>query len=145
VRPSGHFFEPEECPRRNRIPEPVDYVGWISEAADVGLSNPDRRRLLRRYHKMPCDEWRNLVTRYRTAVYVYNAAVDHLGDKLDASFIRTWQLAESARKNTDSARAALLLHEHDHACLVDQSPSARNQIQDLAEDLILGNRGQSGG
>jgi hypothetical protein len=65
---------------------------------------------------MRCDEWRNLVVCYLTAVHAYSAAVDRLSVETDADFNEAWQQAESARKNTDTARATLLHHEHDHAC-----------------------------
>lgn len=95
---------------------------------------------------MTCNEWQDLVTRYRMAVRAYNAAADRLGLTVNAGFNAAWQQAESARKNTDRARAALLHHEHDHACLAGHLPGDRHQIQDLTtEELILGDQGQSGG
>jgi hypothetical protein len=89
---------------------------------------------------MPCDEWSSRVESYKHALQAYFEAV------LDApglEFNHLWQLAERARKSTDNARAALLAHEYQHACML---PAGVAQIPGLAtEDFILGDQGQSGG
>jgi hypothetical protein len=92
---------------------------------------------------MPCDEWSNRVEKYRNAVRAYYEAVFGLSCVPGSEFNLAWQLADRARKNSDCARAALLAHEHDHACLL---PVGVGQIPVLAtEDFILGDQGQSGG
>jgi hypothetical protein len=92
---------------------------------------------------MPCDEWSNRVEKYRNAVRAYYEAVFGLSCVPGSEFNQAWQLADRARKNSDSARAALLAHEHDHACLL---PVGAGNMGGLAtEDFILGDQGQSGG
>lgn len=59
---------------------------------------------------MPCEEWYELVDRYRSAAKVYSKAIDGLNG---ADFNAAWQSAEEALKNCRIARAALLDHEHD--------------------------------
>jgi hypothetical protein len=91
---------------------------------------------------MPCDEWSSRVENYKRALGAYFEAVIGLGDAPGLEFNQLWQLAERARKLTDNARAALLVHEHQHACVL----TAGAQISGLAtEDFILGDQGQSGG
>jgi hypothetical protein len=91
---------------------------------------------------MPCDEWSSRVENYKYAIQAYFEAVLGLGDAPGLEFNQLWQLAERARKLTDNARAALLVHEHQHACVL----TAGAQIAGLAtEDFILGDQGQSGG
>lgn len=87
---------------------------------------------------MPCDEWCRLVERYRRSVHSYHEAANALGVLPGAAFNKTWQQAERARAKSDDCRAALLHHEHRHACL---------EIAELegAEELVLGDQGQSGG
>ena len=81
--------------------------------------------------------------KYRNAVRAYYEAVFGLSCVPGSEFNQAWQVADGARKNSDSARAALLAHEHDHACLL---PVAAGQIPGFAtEDFILGDQGQSGG
>jgi hypothetical protein len=93
---------------------------------------------------MPCDEWSNRVERYRNAVRAYYEAVFGLSCVPGSEFNLAWQLADRARKSCDGARAALLAHEHDHACLL--PVAAGHQIPGMAtEDFILGDQGQSGG
>ena len=81
---------------------------------------------------MPCEEWYELVDCYRSAAKVYSKAIDGLSS---ADFNAGWQSAEEALKNCRVARAALLDHEHDHACTVGGGDS----------ELVLGDQGQSGG
>ena len=92
---------------------------------------------------MPCDEWSSRVENYKRALGAYFDAVIGLGDAPGLEFNQLWQLAERARKLTDNARAALLVHEYNHACVL---PAGVSQMAGLAtEDCILGDQGQSGG
>ncbi len=95
---------------------------------------------------MACDEWRTLVRRYRTAVKEYSEAVAHLSVVPGPEFSESWHRAERARKLSDGSRAALLTHEHDHACLVNGRFSGDGASSDQPTDeLILGDQGQPGG
>jgi hypothetical protein len=92
---------------------------------------------------MPCDEWTSRVESYKYAVQAYNEAVLDLCGAPGLDFNQSWQMAERARKLTDNARAALLVHEHQHACVLTAGVA---QMPVLAtEDFILGDQGQSGG
>jgi len=82
---------------------------------------------------MPCEEWYELLERYRRAVKTYSEAVDRLSD---SDFSATWQSAEAALKKGAAARATLLDHEHDHACAIGNWKT---------EEQVLGDQGQSGG
>lgn len=94
---------------------------------------------------MACEEWRKFVADYRKAVRAYGDAVSMLDDE-GADFNYAWQQAERARKRSDGARAALLNHEHDHACLLVPQVVGAYAATDLTtDDLILGDQGQSGG
>jgi hypothetical protein len=84
-------------------------------------------------NEMPCEEWFELLERYRCAVRMYGEAVDCLGG---SDFNTAWQSAETALKNCGAARAVLLDHEHDHTCAVGDWEM---------EELVLGDQGQSGG
>jgi len=64
-----------------------------------------------------CDEWRRLVSEYRTAIKTYNRAVEGLGDLPGAEFNEAWQRAEQERKKAEHSRDALMGHEHEHGCL----------------------------
>jgi hypothetical protein len=95
---------------------------------------------------MPCDERCNCVENYRRAVQAYNKAVFALGCVTGLEFDQSWQLAENARKDADGARADLLVHEHDHACLTPLEIPDESRILGIAtEDLVLGDQGQAGG
>ena len=80
---------------------------------------------------MPCDEWSRLVEHYRHAAKNYSDVV--AGLNLGPDFNERWQRAETARRNCGNARAAVLIHEHDHGCAVE------------VEELVFGDQGQSGG
>jgi hypothetical protein len=82
---------------------------------------------------MPCDQWYSLLERYRGAAQVYGKAVDRLANP---DFDKAWHLAEAALKNCRAARAVLMDHEHDHACVSGDWDAA---------ELVLGDQGQSGG
>ena len=82
---------------------------------------------------MPCGEWYELLERYRSATKIYSKAADRLGG---SDFHAAWQSTEAALKTCRTARATLLDHEHDHACTFDEWQ---------AEELVLGDQGQSGG
>ena len=71
---------------------------------------------------MPCDEWCRRLDRYRSAVSIYAEAASNLSRVPGAAFNETWQRAEQARKQSESCRADLLHHEHDHACLAGTRP-----------------------
>ena len=99
---------------------------------------------------MPCDEWSNRVEKYRNAVRAYYEAVFGLSCVPGSEFNQAWQLADRARKNSDSARAALLAHEHDvtsveGAIKLSESVTRMSQI---AEIFVTGDgfncRGKSG-
>ena len=95
---------------------------------------------------MACEEWRRFVEDYRKAVQAYGEAVSALDHGEGGDFNYAWQRAEKARKRSDGARAALLNHEHDHACLlVPQGVGAYASTDLITDDLILGDQGQSGG
>lgn len=82
---------------------------------------------------MPCDHWFRLLERYRGAAKLYCKAIDRLeGPEFDEA----WHSAEAALKSCHVARAVLLDHEHDHACVTGEWE---------AGELVLGDQGQSGG
>ena len=89
---------------------------------------------------MPCTEWRRLVDSYRTAVHAYDQAVADLADGSDVRFEQAWQRAETARKDADGARADLLLHEHEHACVhwsdTDETASAVTSNYQIREGRL---------
>jgi hypothetical protein len=82
---------------------------------------------------MPCEQWHELLERYRRAVEMYSRAVDGLDGP---DFNAAWQSAEAALKNCRATRAILLDHEHNHPCAVGDWETG---------DLVLGDQGQSGG
>ena len=95
---------------------------------------------------MPCDDWSALLERYRRAVLAYSQAVSGLGFSPGPYFDKSWQLAEKERAEVGLSRAALLNHEHEHACLM-RAAAARTAApgsQDT-DELVLGDQGQSGG
>lgn len=96
---------------------------------------------------MPCQEWFDLVEQYRNAVHFYGTAVDRFRGEAPSDWEGLWRQAELARKTTDRARGALLLHERSHTCFAARAAAARGWSSEAvtAEDLILGDQGQSGG
>lgn len=82
---------------------------------------------------MPCGEWYELLERYRRATKAYSRAAEHLGG---SDFHAAWHSAEVALKDCRTARSTLLDHEHDHSCTIGEWE---------AEELVLGDQGQSGG
>lgn len=95
---------------------------------------------------MPCDDWSELLERYKRAVFAYSQAVTSLPLTPGYHFDKSWQCAEKERAEAGISRAALLNHEHEHACLVHDLAvrSVAAGTQDT-EDLVLGDQGQSGG
>ncbi|MCU1338993.1 MAG: hypothetical protein JWO19_4574 [Bryobacterales bacterium] len=95
---------------------------------------------------MPCEQWSRCVVNYQRAVQTYGEAVFSLSYGTGAELNHSWQLAERARKNSEAARTAILDHEHDHACTLAQPYSGDGQMPGVAaEELVLGDQGQSGG
>ena len=95
---------------------------------------------------MPCDEWCKCVEGYRRAVQVYDKAVLVLARAPGSEFDQSWQRAEDARKNADSARSELLAHEHGHGCQTPQDSTVESRVLGRAtEELVLGDQGQGGG
>jgi hypothetical protein len=95
---------------------------------------------------MPCQEWFELVERYRAAVHSYGDAVDRFRSESSSDLEAAWQHTEQARKAADRARGALLVHERSHTCLAARAAAARGWSYDApTEDMILGDQGQSGG
>ena len=100
---------------------------------------------------MPCQQWFDLVEKYRSAVHFYGTAVDEFRACPEPEFEGAWQRAEVARKNVDHARAALLVHERHHTCRAARAAALRAAANGrwipevVTEDLILGDQGQSGG
>ena len=95
---------------------------------------------------MPCEEWCELIERYRSAVHTYNEAVKALGVSPGTAFTETWQQAERARTKCSRDRADLIHHEHDHACLEPGPSNGNEQVSGInTENLVLGDQGQSGG
>jgi hypothetical protein len=94
---------------------------------------------------MQSDEWFNLIKRYREAVTAFSEAVGGLDSISDASFRRSWECAEKARKEVESARDAFLNYE------LSRSPARAASAEHTpvalypTEDLVLGDQGQSGG
>lgn len=95
---------------------------------------------------MPCDDWSALLERYRRAVLAYSQAVTSLPLTPGYHFDKLWQRAEKERAEAGISRAALLNHEHEHACLGHSLASRATAAgtQDT-EELVLGDQGQSGG
>jgi len=94
---------------------------------------------------MPCDDWSALLERYRQAVLAYSQAVSTLGFCPGPHFDKSWQLAEKERAEVGLSRAALLTHEHEHACLRHAAARAAAVGSQNTEELVLGDQGQSGG
>jgi hypothetical protein len=79
---------------------------------------------------MSCNEWFTLAQRYRNAVKAFCEAVDTWsGLPPGAEFNKAWQLAERPRKDSGESRAALLHHEHEHCCLLDDPSRAGTPIK----------------
>jgi len=95
---------------------------------------------------MPCDEWCQLIERYRSAVHTYDEAAKALSDLPGTAFNEIWHRTERARQKCDRRRADLLQHEHKHGCLQVSQPVKNNRLSGLkTEALVLGDQGQSGG
>jgi len=95
---------------------------------------------------MACEEWSRKVREYRRAVRTFNNAVDRLKTEANSEFFITWHEAEHARAESYEARAALLHHEHEHCCVLQQACVVNVGASDvLTEDFVLGDQGQSGG
>ena len=95
---------------------------------------------------MPCQEWFDLIDRYRAAVHFYGDAVDGFRGESGADLEGAWRRAEQARKGADRARAALLEHERTHTCRAARAAAQRDWVADTGTDeMILGDQGQSGG
>jgi len=95
---------------------------------------------------MPCEKWRDMVERYRSAVNSYNEAAKDLNAAQTSSFNETWQRTERARAKCTRDRADLLHHEHVHACVEGAEPQVSRQQSGMkTEALVLGDQGQSGG
>jgi hypothetical protein len=94
---------------------------------------------------MPCDVWCKLLERYRSAVTTYDEAAHDLSGVPGGAFNETWQRAEQARKQSESCRADLLQHEHEHACIAGTGLPEVNQTPDVSsEELILSDQAQAG-
>lgn len=94
---------------------------------------------------MPCQDWFDLVEKYRTAVHTYGDAVDRFRGESPTDLESSWGRAEHARKSADRARGLLLAHEKTHSCLAARAAAARGAFDAGTEDMILGDQGQSGG
>ena len=66
---------------------------------------------------MSCTEWWRLVGSFRAAVHAYDKAVAELADGSDVALDQAWRSAETARRDAESARADLMQHKHEHACV----------------------------
>ena len=91
------------------------------------------------------DEWCNLIQRYRSSVWAFNQAVDRLDSIPGLSFQRSWESAEDARKEVESARDAIL--QYDLRGSSTEAIRAKRAAADsyTSEELVLGDQGQSGG
>ena len=94
---------------------------------------------------MYCKEWSALLERYRSAVKEYNAAVQDLDSVPGTHFNESWHRAEVARTEVGVSRAALLHHEHKHACQTGGRAAKPDTILQPVEEWVLGDQGQSGG
>jgi hypothetical protein len=94
---------------------------------------------------MPCTQWCRLIELYRGAVDTYSEATKALSVHPGAAFNETWQRAERARTRSESCRADVLHHEHDHACLEGGKLRRKAAVGISTENFILGDQGQSGG
>jgi len=93
---------------------------------------------------MPCEDWSTLLQRYRSAAKEYHQAVENLTAEPGPKFNESWHRAEAARTEVGLARADLLNHEHDHACLNDKTAKPEAVFQPT-EEWVLGDQGQPGG
>jgi hypothetical protein len=95
---------------------------------------------------MPCNQWSRLVEQYRSSVLDYSDAARALSAIPGSAFNDVWQRVDSARSESERRRAAVLQHEHQHACLEPESSKGHRQMAAVAtESLVLGDQGQSGG
>lgn len=94
---------------------------------------------------MPCNDWSALLQRYRAAVKAYNDAAQSLSAVPGTQFNRLWHRAETARTEAGLARAALLNHEHDHACPLEERSAKQAAVFQPSEEWTLGDQGQPGG
>ena len=84
---------------------------------------------------MACKEWQLHLEDYRLATRVYDLAVAALNS--GPEFKRAWENAEKTRQDCSRSRAALLHHEHEHACVKGTERSAATTASDT--------KGHSGG
>jgi hypothetical protein len=80
-----------------------------SSASNSVLDEPDTA---------PCQEWQEILDKYRMAARAHSEAVAALTYVPGAGFAEAWLRAERSRKACDACRDELLDHEHSHACLV---------------------------
>jgi hypothetical protein len=83
---------------------------------------------------MACNDWSELVERYRAAVKAYYDAVASLTDEPGRAFNEIWHCAEVARSEAGISRAALLHHEHNHCCLTAHPSPSPNQCFSLMKN-----------
>ena len=77
---------------------------------------------------MPCEEWAGLLGRYRDSVESYCEAAKALGVLPGSAFNEKWHLAERARTKSNSCRADLMHHEHEHACIGVSQPAGAKRM-----------------
>ena len=94
---------------------------------------------------MTCKDWSVLLERYRAAVRRYDAAVQDLDAAPGPQFNESWHRAEVARTEVGVSRAALLHHEHKHACQAGGPVVKSEPVLQPVEEWVLGDQGQSGG
>jgi hypothetical protein len=93
---------------------------------------------------MSCVNRNDFLDQYCSAVRAYHEAVQRLRAAPKDGFDQAWQQIEKARAQTGAARAALLSHEHEHACHTDKIGEGAVPPQE-SDGFILGDQGQSGG
>ena len=98
---------------------------------------------------MQCEEWSNLLKRYRLSVLAYHEAVDRFSAEFGADFTTAWRQAETARRRSCDCRNALLAHQRYHDCATEEPLSTLHFVGAGAgggtEDMVLGDQGQAGG
>ena len=97
---------------------------------------------------MACKKWQNFLEDYQLATRRYDLAVGALNSGSNPEFNQAWENAERARQDCNRSRAALLHHEHEHACVkgIEDRLAMSASTQGLdTDELVLGDQGQSGG